>query len=116
MGYSENGNFQINGYITLLLRDTMTGEKLWVKRLDAEPVQKPYEFMAKFKQPVATVGDMQLLLISGVTEKDDSDRALVAALSEFYSALGKKLWNHIDPEEWEKYLGQAADLRKEKRF
>lgn len=116
LGYSENGNFQINGYISLLLRDTMTGEKLWVKRLDAEPVQKPYELVAKFRQPVGTVGDMELLLNSGVAEKDNSDKALVEALSEFYTALGRKLWNHIDPEEWEKYLGQAADVRKGKRF
>lgn len=116
MAYSENGTFTVTGYITLLLRDTMTGEKLWIKRLDADPVRKPYVFTAKFRQPYGAASDVDLLLKSGVSEQDTSDKALVAALSEFYSALGKKLWNHIDPEEWEKYLGQVADIRKGKRF
>ena len=54
---------------------------------------------------------------SGSTkEKDDTDQVLAAALQEFYTALGDKLWRHIDSEEWSKYLAQAEDIRKGKRY
>lgn len=118
--YVEEGNIIVNGVITLTLRESITGEKLWVKRIEAEPVQKPYKFVAKYKEPYhieQTLGVMGVSISSGsIEEKDDSDQVLAVALSEFYTALSDKLWRHIDPEEWSKYLDQADNLRKEKRY
>jgi len=115
-GYSERGTFTVRGYITLLLYESITGEKLWVKRIEAQPVSKTYEFVAKFKEPIRVASDIDMLLVSGIEEKDTSDKALADALSEFYNLLVKKLWDHIDPEEWSKYLDQAENLRREKRY
>lgn len=118
--YVEEGNIIVNGFITLTLRESLTGEKLWVKRIDAEPIQKPYKFVAKFKEPnhfSTTIGVMGVAIPSGATEeKDDTDQILAAALSEFYTALGDKLWRHIDPEEWSKFLDQAESVRRGKRY
>jgi len=118
--YMEEGNIIVNGVITLTLRESITGEKLWVKRIEAEPIQKPYKFVAKYKEPYhieQTLGVMGVSISSGSgEERDDTDQVLAAALLEFYTALGDKLWRHIDPEEWSKYLDQADNLRKEKRY
>lgn len=118
--YMEEGNIIVNGVVTLTLRESITGEKLWVKRIEAEPIQKPYKFVAKYKEPYRiehTLGVMGVSISSGSgEERDDTDQVLAAALSEFYMALGDKLWRHIDPEEWSKYLDQAENLRKEKRY
>lgn len=118
--YVEDGSIIVNGVITLTLRESITGEKLWVKRIEAEPIQKPYRFVAKYKEPYRvehTLGVMGVSLSSGASEeKDDTDQVLAAALSEFYGALGDKLWRHIDPEEWSKYLTQAEDVRRGKRY
>jgi len=57
-----------------------------------------------------------MLFVSGIEEKDTSDKALADALSEFYNLLVKKLWDHMDTEEWSKYLDQAENLRREKRY
>jgi len=115
-GYSETGQFTIRGYISLLLRETITGEKLWTKRIEAEPVSKPYQFSAKYKQTAHVMTDMDMIFTSGIQEMDTSDQGLADAISEFYAALGKKLWAHIDTEEWGKYLTQATALRNEKRY
>ncbi len=118
--YTEDGNIIVNGIITLTLRESITGEKLWVKRIEAETIQKPYSFIAKYKEPYRieqTIGVMGVSISSGSTqERDDTDQVLASALSEFYATLGDKLWRHIDPEEWGKYLDQAQNLRKEKRY
>lgn len=118
--YVEDGSIIVNGVITLTLRESITGEKLWVKRIEAEPIQKPYRFVAKYKEPYRveqTLGVMGVSLSSGSgEERDDTDQVLAAALSEFYAALGDKLWRHIDPEEWSKYLTQAEDVRRGKRY
>lgn len=116
MGYKEEGNIIVSGSITLILRESLTTEKLWVKRIDAEEVKKPYYFAAKFKDPNRTTSDMDMIFAAGVTEEDKTDEILSQALSEFYASMGDKIWKHVDPEEWEKYLKQAEDLRKEKRY
>jgi len=112
--YKENGVITIRGYIEFWLRESITGEKLWVKRLEAPIVSKPYEFVARFKEPTRLVD--AFFMMGEFREKDSSDKALTEALSEFYAKIGQKLWDHIDPEEWEKYLAQAANLRGEKRY
>lgn len=118
--YAEEGQIIVNGIMTLTLSESMTGEKLWVKRIDAEPIAKPYRFVAKYKETYhveETLGLAGVPLGSGKTEeKDDTDQVLAQALSDFYNALGNKLWAHIDSEEWSKYLAQAEGIRKEKRF
>lgn len=123
--YNERGSFAVTGRITLELWESITKEKLWVKRIEAPNISKPYsivkdtytENVQKRRGGKVTLGD---LLVGGMVqraeEKDDSDMALGYALSEFYKPLGRKLWDHIDPEEWEKYLSQASALRKEKRY
>jgi hypothetical protein len=115
-GYTENGLFTIRGYINLLLAESITGEKIWLKRIEAQPINRPYEFAAKFKEPSRVVTEVDYLFASGVEEKDNSDKALAEALAEFYASLGKKLSDHIDTEEWERYLKQVADLRDVKRY
>jgi hypothetical protein len=115
-GYSERGTFTVRGYIALWLYESITGEKLWVKRIEAQPISRAYEFAAKFKEPQKVATDIDMLFASGIEEKDTSDKALADALSEFYTLLVKKLWDHIDPEEWSKYLNQAEKLRQEKRY
>jgi len=98
----EEGDVIINGVVTLTLRESITGEKLWVKRIEVSPIIKPYKFVAKYKEPCHieyTLGVMGVLISSGLgEERDETDQALAAALSEFYMALGDKLWRHIDPE------------------
>jgi len=119
--YVESGEIIVSGEIILTLRESITGEKIWVKRIDAPEVKKPYEFIAKYKEPIKyeqTIGVMgtALPISSSVGEKDNTDQALSAALSDFYTAMGDKLWRHIDAEEWGKYLTQAENIRKEKRY
>lgn len=107
--------------VIFTLSESMTQEKLWVKRMEADPVTKPYKFIAKYKEPYRieqTIGiaGIPIQASSAAADKDDTDQVLVSALSDFYSALGSKLSRHIDPEEWGKYLEQAKSLRDQKRF
>ena len=119
-GYIEEGNIIVNGVITFILRESLTGEKIWVKRLEAPSIVKPYKFLAKHKETYSvetTLGFAGMPLTSSKNEEqDNTDQVLATALSEFYTALGEKLWIHIDPEEWSKYLDQAENLRKVKRY
>lgn len=115
-GYNEKGEIIVSGALIFMLRESITGEKVWTKRMEVDPIAKPYIFVAKFKSPQMTVADINMIIVSGVKEADNTDEVLASALSEFYSALSDKIWKHIDPEEWEKYLTQAENLRKEKRY
>lgn len=119
-GYTEEGEIIVSGLVTFTLSESMTGEKLWVKRMEADPATKPYKFTAKYKETYhaeQTLGFAGIPLpSSSVDEKDNTDQVLASALSDFYSVLGGKLWKHVDPEEWGKYLDQARGLREQKRF
>jgi hypothetical protein len=119
--YVEKGEIIVSGEVIFALRESITGEKLWIKRIDAPQVKKPYEFIAKYKDPIVYEQVIQVVGIPIPTslssdEKDSTDHVLASALSEFYAGLGDKLWRHIDPEEWSKYLTQAENLRREKRY
>lgn len=116
MGYKEEGEIVVTGSIIFTLRESITREKVWIKRLEAEEIKKPYRFVAKFKEPKGVAPAIEVAFLEGVEEYDNTDSVLNEALSEFYASLGAKIWKQIDPEEWEKYLGQATGLRKEKRY
>ena len=113
LGYTEEGIIKVQGNVYLILRESITSEKVWVKRFDLDPITKPYKLVAKMKQ---TRGAADIVLTAGIKEEDNSDLALAETLKIFYNNMGKKIWKHIDPEEWSKYLPQAKKLRKEKRY
>jgi len=114
------GTYTVAGNIVMELRESMTGEKLWIKRLES-PVAatKPYRFVQKSPPPRGgSLGDAlaYAVVAGGIKNIDTTDVALAGAITDFYKELGKKFVDHIDSEEWAKYLEQAESLRKEKRY
>ncbi len=123
--YIEEGTMTVSGEISFILRESITGEKVWVKRMEAEPVTKSYKFVAGYKNTyimdlepscIGCLPPTSKFASMKIKEQDDTDKVLISAVSEFYEAMSDKIWKHIDTEEWEKYLAQAEKLRAEKRY
>lgn len=118
--YIEKGKIIVSGELTLTLCESITGEKVWIKRIDAPEVGREYELITRYKEPFKYHQEFGVMGVpvtsSKMEEKDNTDQVLALTLSDFYEALGNSLLRHIDPEEWSKYLNQAESLRKQKQY
>ena len=81
LGYHEEGMVTISGGASLILRESITTEKLWVKRFELEPVSKPYKLGVKSQYPR---GQADIVFTGAIKEEDTSDIALNEALGAFY--------------------------------
>ncbi|MDO8333169.1 MAG: hypothetical protein Q7T35_00685 [Nitrosomonas sp.] len=81
----------MSGNVTLELMEPMSKEKIWIKRLNLDPIIGPisYEFAN-----VQTPPDMRLRLVQII-----STNSVRKLLNDFYMPAMGKIWDHFDPRE-----------------
>jgi hypothetical protein len=90
---------------------------VWIKRLDLEPASAPYDVSGRVPGS-ATVGTVVAEAITGQTlvPQDTRVPAAVTVLNEFYASAMRKMSDHLDAREIDGLTGEAAKLKKLKRF
>lgn len=96
------GVLSVGGWFSLILIEPLSGQKIWVKKLEQPYKQAPYVAKTDLK-----------LLGPAFQEVTTDNRAKVAGdlLSAIYRDLMEQIWQHADPEEFASLLGQADDLK-----
>ncbi|MGH8069656.1 MAG: hypothetical protein ACRERE_31325 [Candidatus Entotheonellia bacterium] len=104
----EEGVYVIGGWISLVMLEPLTGEKMWIKRIEVESFQEPYVHEYIVQQ------SRQQVIPRTVT--DTRPHALAAALEKIYPEVMQKAWAYFHPEEVLQVKKQAEEARRLKRF
>jgi hypothetical protein len=104
----EAGMYVVGGWISLVLLEPLTGEKMWIKKIDVEPMQQPYLYEYVVQQ---YRGQLTFHPVS-----DNRPQALAAALEHVYPQAMAKAWDYFHPDEILQVKKQADEARRLKRF
>jgi hypothetical protein len=114
--YSERTfKLRVQGYVAFELREPMSREKLWVKRLD---------FDLEEMQGVEAFGVTPVLDGNGRPERydvgervyDGRQDALARVLTRWYPTILDKAWNYLDVDEMVNMKKQVEEIRQLKRY
>jgi hypothetical protein len=107
---------EIQGQVVFELREPLSREKLWVKKLELEPMTisgfDEYEFvvMGVNEYGWATSWRRGEMLYNG------HEAALVNAMQRWYPVIMTKAWTYLNTEEMKNMKPQVEEIRKMKRY
>ena len=87
----------------------MSGEKMWIKRVEVEPVQMPYSF--SYTMTTTSTGQRVLHI-----RTDSREDAFTSALNLIYPKVMDKTWTYFHPDEIALTKTQADEVRDRKRY
>ncbi|HEY5866139.1 MAG TPA: hypothetical protein VI542_11445 [Candidatus Tectomicrobia bacterium] len=104
----QDGVFLFSGWIALVMIEPLSGEKMWIKRIEVAPMEEPfrrryYTIQSKGKDQVRVLEDTQ-------------EQALARGLNRLYPKVMEQAWAYINPDEIMHVKQQADEVRKLKRF
>lgn len=104
---TQEGVFSVGGWVAFVMVEPLSGEKMWMKRIELEPVQERYSFTY-----IAPRGGGQATWFYG----DTRQQAFTKALNRIYPAVMQKAWAYFDSEEVLHVKQQAEEVRQLKRY
>ena len=107
--YWIDGNLNLGGKVNLVIKESLTQEKLWVKSISLANKQI---LIQTDRHRVSSQNEAEVALANDVHYKN----ALYEALDEYYQNALKTAWNHLDPRELEPLKKQVKELRKKKGY
>ncbi len=105
---TEEGVLLVGGWISLVMLEPMTGEKMWIKRVEVEAAQEPYSMTS-----ILVVRDGQRIQS---IRSDSRPDALTSALNRIYPKVMQTTWTYFHPDEVMITKQQAEELRARKRY
>lgn len=99
---TDEGTLSVGGWFSLILIEPLSGQKIWVKKLEQDTRRASYAARTETK----FVG-------LGLQQVTTDDRARVGSelLSQFYRDVMDRIWKHADPEEFLSLLPQVQELK-----
>jgi hypothetical protein len=105
----------VQGHIALEIREPLSNQKLWVKKLELEPVE--HSGTEYFEAPEGSV-------TASAAEPDANSKLLVDAkqealadvMQQWYPAIMQKCWKYLDVAEMLSLKPQVEEIRKVKRY
>lgn len=107
--YWIDGNLNLGGKINLVIKESLTQEKLWVKSIPLTVMEIPIQ---SERHRVSSQSEANIALANDVHYKN----AIYEALDKQYQKALKTAWNHLDPRELEPLKKQVKELRKKKGY
>lgn len=101
--YYLNGQIYLGGKINLVIYESMTKEKLWVKSI-------------KLSDKTVTVRTKKHDNLNGVSNDPGYLNPMTIALDEYYQQSLKTAWNQLEPQELRTLKKQVKELRAKKGY
>lgn len=104
-------SFTLQGFVEFVLVESLSRQKLWVKKLELEPqqIQGVQAFAANVETDpttgAATRVDVGNVLYKGIEE------SIGDAMMKWYPVIAQKAWTYLDPEEMATLKPQVAEIR-----
>jgi hypothetical protein len=111
--YTINGTATIRGQMNLVLTESMTNERMWVKSIPIDPIQVAWvgEKGAPWNTDVQGAPTNQAM--NEFVQGDAGfARAVFPKLDEMYKKVLQSAWDYLDPREVQMVKAQAAKLKK----
>lgn len=102
---SRQFNMKIGGWISFVMQEPMSGQKMWVKKLDLDDIT-----MSGTEYYTARGYNPGEVLYDGKID------AIADALKQMYPAIMQKCWTYIDPEEILSLKEKVKEIRELKRY
>ena len=105
----------VQGHVAFELREPLSNQKLWVKKLELEPADvqtvECYEAEGVTNSEGHTYG-----FRAGKLLYDGKQDALADLMQTWYPEIMKKAWTYLDPQEMTNMRPQVEEIRKNKRY
>lgn len=124
----------MDGWVALVMREPLSSEKIWIKKIPLQPVKKSSQVVAK-PQRLIQGGDPNLLagkskvslaelLVASPRETiqpgelviDGVEEAMADCIQDLYKPIMDTAWNYINAQEIKVLTEKAAEVRKLKRY
>jgi hypothetical protein len=140
--WTRNGNnfvqpiqVTMDGSVTLVLREPLSSEKIWIKKIPLQGVTKTGQVIARQQTVVVQPGQaldltgrnkvslLELMAAAPQTENQPGDiivdgveEAMADCIQDLYKPIMDSTWDFINGEEIKVLKGKAAEVRKLKRY
>jgi hypothetical protein len=105
----------LQGHIALEIREPLSNQKLWVKKLDLDPIE--HKGIEYFEGPAGGVtGSPAEPEVTSRLLVDGKQEAMADVMQQWYPAVMAKVWRHLDPAELMSLKPQVDEIRKIKRY
>lgn len=100
----------VSGFIEMIILEPLSGEKMWIKRIDFEPVSVNCKFSYDYK------GDKKKGTQWIDIKVDTRPEALQAALERIYPIAMDTAWRYLHPDEVKRLKQESQEIRERKRY
>lgn len=102
--YYLEGQVSVTGYVNLTLKEGFSREKLYIKKINMEPIQVTAKSNLKYYEPFIPATDVGI------------NNALVHVMETAYKKLLQKAWDHLHPEEIKPLKAEVLKLREKRKY
>jgi hypothetical protein len=111
----KNFRMDVQGFVTFELREPLSKEKLWVKKLELEPETtegiEAYESIANYDGNGTLTG-----YSAGKLLYDGKQDAMADIMQKWYPVIMQKAWTYLNIQEMQAMRPQIEEIRKMKRY
>jgi hypothetical protein len=104
----DEGILSVGGWVSLIMLEPLSGEKMWIKRVEVQSVQEPY--VVSYTILVRQGQRVQNIL------SDTRPSAYTTALNRIYPKIMEGAWTYFHPDEVVLTKRQADEVRERKRY
>jgi hypothetical protein len=110
----------VTGWITFIMQEPMTGEKLWIKKLEIEPVQSQgviaQEEIADYSNAGGCGGPTFVGYHAGQVLFDGRADAMATALKQIYPVVMARFYKFLETDEMIELKARGMEIRANKVY
>jgi len=106
-GYNLTGKFVMSGKVNLVLREPMTRELMWIKNIEINKIEVPYNVSTRLTTPGGSS-------IKAVAAYNGILNDVAKAIEKQYPTIMETAWKYFDPEEMKLVKKQTQELKDKK--
>lgn len=113
---TASGTLTVNSWVTFVLLEPLSGEKIWIKKLTLEPAQKRFTYSYKILTTLEGPQGARTAVRRVQRFNDDSQHVLAQVLESYYAPVMETAWRYFHPDEVLALKKMADEIREKKRF
>lgn len=114
-GFARNGTVYLDGWILLEILEPMSGQKMWIKKIDVGQVSRSAAIIAERKKTYDKNGNFYGYA-PGAVLFDGREDAMATLIKGIYPVVMQKCWDYINSEELLMLNAKANEIRSLKRY
>jgi hypothetical protein len=118
----QESHFELNvtGWVTFIMQEPMTGEKMWIKKLEIEPVHSEgviaQEVFPQYANNGGCGGPQFVGYQQGKVLMDGRADAMANALKEIYPVVLERFYKYLETEEMVQLKSKSQEIRASKVY